>query len=124
MKTLVFLCLVFVPAIANGQSIFVESTRVVPVQKVVTEYVEQTITTEYVPVSRVTPRPFYWNPECALSAAEVFQSCRVQGGTRFGCLFVAGVNYMVCSGSDFTRGPVRARLAGRRAVRQARRAGY
>lgn len=62
-----------------------------------------------------------WNPECAVQAAQEFQSCRANGGKTFGCLIQAGFGYWQCSGSSLSGGPVRAAFVGRRAVRAARR---
>ena len=120
-------------------SIFVESKQIVPVVRQTIEYVEQTVCDEYVLKSqaysyvpssmvRVKPLGFKFDPECALAAAQEFQDCRAAGGRAFGCLLTAGIGYWVCSGSDFNSsaqrlGPVRkirARMAGRRALRAAR----
>jgi hypothetical protein len=62
-----------------------------------------------------------WNPQCALESAQKFAACRASGGGNFGCLVTAGFHYWQCSGSTFgTRGPVRAAIVGRRAVRLSR----
>lgn len=72
-------------------------------------------------VSEARAQSFNFNPQCAVQAAQQFTQCRAGGGGTFGCLVQAGLGYWQCSGSSFTRGPVRAALTGRRALRVARR---
>ena len=104
--------------------IWVESTQVVPVQRVVTEYVETKVQTAYVPVMVET-----FDVDCGLAIAQDFLACSANATTRrerFRCAFTAALNNIDCIVGGFSptssvgsgRRVLFPRMAARRTARQ------